>query len=246
MDFFFEPTMKTAILIDGGFFIRRYKYINGFNQSDTPETMAKNLVSYCFKHIQKVNNYRVRYNLPPTELYRIFYYDANPFDGDSHNPISNKAYSFKNTPQYLFRHSLFEELKKQRKIALRLGFLKNSSREWVIRSKHTKPLIKGKIQISDLTEDDIEFPLNQKAVDMKIGLDIATLAFKEQVDQIILIAGDSDFVPAAKFARREGVDFILDPMLNYIDPTLHEHIDGLMTIKNMSRRDAPFESEEGL
>ena len=100
------------------------------------------------------------------------------------------------------------------------------------------------MQISDLTDNDIEFPLSQKAVDMKLGLDIATLAFKEQVDQIILIAGDSDFVPAAKFARREGVDFILDPMLNYIDPTLHEHIDGLTTIKNMTKRDLPFETDE--
>jgi uncharacterized LabA/DUF88 family protein len=89
------------------------------------------------------------------------------------------------------------------------------------------------MHIEELTEADIEFPLNQKAVDMKIGLDIATLAFKDQVGQIILIAGDSDFVPAAKFARREGVDFILDPMLNYIDPSLNEHIDGLMTIKKM-------------
>ncbi|MCX8486503.1 MAG: NYN domain-containing protein, partial [Crocinitomicaceae bacterium] len=102
-----------------------------------------------------------------------------------------------------------------------------------IRARYTHALINGKMKIEDLGENDIEFPLNQKAVDMKIGLDIATLAFREQVDQIILIAGDSDFVPAAKFARREGVDFILDPMLNYIDPTLHEHIDGLMTIKKM-------------
>ena len=175
---FLWKKMKTAILIDGGFFIRRYKYIKGFDQNDNPETMAKNLVSYCFKHIQKVNSYRTRYNLPPTELYRIFYYDATPYDGDSHNPISNKQFSFKNTPQYKFRHQLFDELKKQRKIALRLGFLKNSSKEWVIRPRHTKPLIKGKINITDLTVDDIEYPLNQKAVDMKVGLDIATLAFK--------------------------------------------------------------------
>lgn len=56
---------------------------------------------------------------------------------------------------------------------------------------------------------------------------------------MILIAGDSDFVPSAKFARKEGVDFILDPMLNNIDSTLHEHIDALMTIKNMSRTDEP-------
>lgn len=33
---------------------------------------------------------------------------------------------------------------------------------------------------------------------MRIGIDIASLAYKKQVEQIILIAGDSDFVPAAK------------------------------------------------
>jgi len=49
---------------------------------------------------------------------------------------------------------------------------------------------------------------------MKIGLDISSLAYKKSVDQIILIAGDSDFVPAAKLAQREGIDFVLDPMLN--------------------------------
>lgn len=63
---------------------------------------------------------------------------------------------------------------------------------------------------------------------MKIGLDIAALSYKRLVDQIILIAGDSDFVPAAKHARREGIDFVLDPMWhNAIKPSLNEHIDGL-------------------
>ncbi len=62
---------------------------------------------------------------------------------------------------------------------------------------------------------------------MKIGVDIASLAYKKQVDQIILIAGDSDFVPAAKLARREGIDFILDPMGVMIRDDLFEHIDGL-------------------
>lgn len=236
--------MKTAILIDGGFFLRRYKYIRGFDKTDLPEVVAKNLVSYCFRHIQKINNYRSRYNLPPTELYRIFYYDAKPFDGDSRHPITGKSFSFKNTDLYKFRNTLFTELKQQRKIALRLGFLKNSSKEWTIRSRHTKPLLNGTKTISDLVSDDLNYPLNQKAVDMKVGLDIATLAFKERVGQIILIAGDSDFVPAAKFARKEGVDFILDPMMNNIDPSLHEHIDGLMTIKNMSRKVVSSETDK--
>lgn len=62
---------------------------------------------------------------------------------------------------------------------------------------------------------------------MKIGVDIASLAFKGLVDQIVLFAGDSDFVPASKLARREGIDFVLDPMQAHINPDLFEHIDGL-------------------
>ena len=45
----------------------------------------------------------------------------------------------------------------------------------------------------------------------------------------MLIAGDSDFVPAAKLARREGIDFILDSMHQGIRSTLNEHIDGRYT-----------------
>ncbi len=71
--------------------------------------------------------------------------------------------------------------------------------------------------------------IQQKMVDIKIGLDIASLAYKNVVDQIILISGDSDFVPAAKLARREGIDFLLDPMWQPIKPDLFEHIDGLQT-----------------
>ena len=62
---------------------------------------------------------------------------------------------------------------------------------------------------------------------MKIGVDIASLALKRFVDRIVLISGDSDFVPAAKLARREGIDFILDPMGAEVEPSLFEHIDGL-------------------
>lgn len=70
---------------------------------------------------------------------------------------------------------------------------------------------------------------------MKIGLDIASLAYKQIVQKIILIAGDSDFVPASKFARREGIEFILDPMRKEIRADLMEHIDGLQTTLPKSR-----------
>ena len=65
---------------------------------------------------------------------------------------------------------------------------------------------------------------------MRIGLDIASLSFKKQVSKIILMAGDADFVPAAKLARREGIDFVLDPMWRNIPDDLNEHIDGLRSV----------------
>nr|WP_232309505.1 NYN domain-containing protein [Luteibacter yeojuensis] len=64
---------------------------------------------------------------------------------------------------------------------------------------------------------------------MRIGIDVSALAFKRCVDQIVLIAGDADFVPAAKQARREGIDFVLDPLWAHIPDGLQEHVDGLRT-----------------
>ncbi|MCU6424521.1 NYN domain-containing protein, partial [Klebsiella aerogenes] len=58
----------------------------------------------------------------------------------------------------------------------------------------------------------IRLDLRQKGVDMRIGLDIASITLKRLASTIILVAGDADFVPAAKLARREGLQFILDPL----------------------------------
>ena len=64
---------------------------------------------------------------------------------------------------------------------------------------------------------------------MRIGLDVASLSYGKYVNQIVLIAGDSDFIPVAKMARKSGIDFILDPMKQHIKPKLSEHIDGIET-----------------
>ena len=55
------------------------------------------------------------------------------------------------------------------------------------------------------------------------------MAYKKQVDQIVLISGDSDFVPASKLSRREGIDFIPDSLGEKDKDDLSLHIDGLKT-----------------
>ena len=60
-----------------------------------------------------------------------------------------------------------------------------------------------------LTDSDIYLNFEQKGVDMRIGIDVASLSLKKQVDRIILISGDRDMIPAIKLARREGVQVVL-------------------------------------
>lgn len=123
-------------------------------------------------------------------------------------------------------HSL---LMNQRKVALRLGELSLNKTGYMLDPQATKKLLAGTKQISDLTESDFRLSIEQKGVDMRIGIDIASMAYKKQVNRMVLISGDSDFIPAAKLARREGVDFVLDSMGATIKDSLNKHIDGLTT-----------------
>lgn len=209
------PPVKVAVLIDGGFFIKRFNTIFNKSRTMTGEQVVEQMYTIAHSHVGKENT-----------LYRIFYYDCHPFDKKMHNPITKRAVDFKQAPEYIFRTSLIEALKRKRKVALRLGTLKDN-KTWGIRPHRIKELFTGTIQFKDLKEDDVFVELRQKGIDMKIGVDIASMALKKFVDRIVLISGDSDFVPAAKLARREGIDFILDPMGANIEPSLFEHIDGL-------------------
>jgi len=111
-------------------------------------------------------------------------------------------------------------------MAIRLGHLSEQA-EWILKEGRLQSLLSGKVEFKDLTDDDFRYDAKQKGLDMRIGTDIATLAYKRNVDQIVLVAGDADFVPAAKLARREGLDFVLDPMWKAIHPSLNEHVDGI-------------------
>lgn len=212
--------MKTAILVDGGFYRKRATYLWGKKE---PANRAAELRAYCSAHLRHEQKYDDR------GLYRIFYYDCPPLGKTVYHPLLKRGVDFRHSETYEWTNNFFSELKKQRKVALRLGELSDTYASYKISASALKDICSGDKKIEDLDESDFSISFQQKGVDMRIGLDIASLSFKKQIDQIILIAGDSDFVPAAKLARREGIDFILDPMWATIKDNLFEHIDGLMS-----------------
>lgn len=215
--------MATAIFIDGAFFIKRVRHFE-------PERMydAKYMADLAFNMSMLHLSYKAVGTTKTTdELYRVFFYDCPPLEKKLHNPITKQALDLSKSDEAIFRKSLHKELTKKRKFALRLGKLSEQQTAWQIKPKIQQQLLKGHKAWEDLTGDDVSIHVIQKGVDMRIGLDIASVALKGQANKMVLISGDSDFVPASKLARREGVDFILDPMWQSISDDLFEHIDGL-------------------
>ncbi len=212
--------MKTAIFVDGAFFLKRYAHFFP-KKSKNPKTVVTELYTMCIKHLSGKNE-------PTSELYRIFYYDCPPLMKKVHLPITKKCLDFSKTSVAIFKNNFIDELKQKRKVALRLGRIQDNN-GWVLEADKIKSLLRKDILFEDLKDEDFTYGIRQKQIDMKIGLDIASLAYKKLVDRIVLIAGDADFVPVAKLARREGIDFILDPMWKDIPDDLFEHIDGIRT-----------------
>lgn len=212
--------MPTAVLIDGAFFIKRLRHFEPHNYFDASR-IADMAVRCAMLHLKNGDR-------PANSLYRIFFYDCAPLEKKMHNPVTRRAIDFSKSDEAKFRLELHKRLLKKRKLALRLGELSKAT-EWLIKPAVIQNIIKGTrdLSVAPLIESEVSISTRQKGVDMRIGIDITTLSLKKQVDQIVLIAGDSDFVPAAKLARREGVDFILDPMWQAIPDQLNEHIDGL-------------------
>ena len=220
------PPLRIAILIDGGFFIKRFNALYNRDRKMTGEQVADMMYTMALRHVRDND-----------VLYRIFYYDCEPLDKRMHNPITGRCINYAKSDQYKFRHDLMNALKYKRKVALRIGTLKTSN-HWIINPSATERLLKKEISIDDLKEDDVTPEIRQKGIDMKIGVDIASLSLKRFVDKIVLFSGDSDFVPAAKMARREGIDFILNHMKANVEPQLNEHVDGMETFDPYPKKSA--------
>jgi len=248
---------RVAILIDGGFFLKRLPKIVGEDRRDSAEKVADIINLMCRNHIRYLT--KCPKGQWQDHVYRIFFYDAVPYDGKAHHPLENKSIDFSKTETATFRSDLFDRLRKQRKVALRLGKVTRegdwsppaekvrrvlATRDWLAAIDLTGldeggnvTLTKAQVEQAkslqkkwaDIKNEDVTLGLRQKGVDMRIGLDIASLTLKRQADTIILVSGDSDFVPAAKLARREGVEFILDPLWQSVNDDLFEHIDGLQS-----------------
>jgi uncharacterized LabA/DUF88 family protein len=198
-----------AILLDGGFLTKKIQ--QKLNRNAT----ADDVVAECerLKTLPQVADY---------ELLRIYYYDAIPASETIQYPVTRQNYNLASTDRYRSSQSLFDQLVLKENFALRMGQVNLSPDKWRI-----KPRVSRELAASQrvLVDADFELDLKQAGVDMRIGMDMARLALKEMVRVIVVVTGDSDFVPAFKFVRREGVKVVLDTMGHNVRVELRQQAD---------------------
>jgi uncharacterized LabA/DUF88 family protein len=123
-------------------------------------------------------------------LLRVLYYDCAPFNGEVALPVSGGSKVFEKPDTWLQR------LAKKDYFAVRRGVLK--FRGW-------KPKVIPTGENQPLTDNDFNPDFEQKGVDMRIGLDVATFSETRAVDRLLLITNDTDCAPAMKHARKAGL-----------------------------------------
>ena len=91
--------MKTAILVDGGFYRRRAQIVLG---DITAQQRAIELADYCKRHLNSHGEHNY--------LYRIFYYDCPPTSKRLFHPFLKTQVDLSKTELYIWRNEFLTEL----------------------------------------------------------------------------------------------------------------------------------------
>lgn len=154
------------------------------------------------------------------QILRIYFYDAPPYQGTVTNPLDGSVTNLAGSPRARQNQNLLRDLELQPDFAVRRGVV--SCQGWKLGNAALTAISANPrpIAANDLVPD-----LKQKGVDMRIGLDIAWLSTKRIIDAIVLVTGDSDFIPAMKLARKEGIRIYLETMGHPVYVQLKVHAD---------------------
>jgi uncharacterized LabA/DUF88 family protein len=202
--------MNSAFLIDGGFFIHKLREFRSSVSSEDVMTLVKN--------VRAAHDASYR-------LLRIYYYDCAPSDAKTESPIQRIAVDYRATTQFRKQTEFLSALRRADYVSVREGRL--IFRGWSLKKNRLFPA-GGAPAPTAFNDTDFQPDFEQKGVDIKIGLDIAWLSMGGIAQRIYLVTGDSDFVPAMKFARRAGVQVYFLTLAHGVRDELKDHADVLV------------------
>lgn len=199
---------RYAILVDGGFLRVKLRQRNHHFPTIVEITA-------------EIDRIKAHAALVGHSLLRVYYYDAPPAAGHLTNPLDGSAHDLASSPIFAANFGLQQSLEMLPDFALRSGEM--SVNGWALGQAALRNLAEHGSR--PIVAQDLVPNVQQKGVDLRIGLDIARLALRQLVEVIVVVTGDSDMIPAFKFARREGVRVCLDHLGHGVKRDLKAHTD---------------------
>lgn len=206
--FFSGLPVRYALLVDGAFVCKRL-----YRRLGNRHPTAHDILAEC----QRIRSHAA---MQHGALLRIHYYDAPPAAGQLKNPVSGKVLNLGQSGTFARMASIHDTLELSPDFALRRGEV--AVRGWRLKEHALRQVLRTRRAIRP---NDVRPDLRQKGVDLRMGLDIARLSLRRLVDVIVVVTGDSDLVPAFRFARREGIRVYLDHLGAPVMRDLKAHTD---------------------
>ncbi|WP_295974658.1 NYN domain-containing protein [uncultured Xanthomonas sp.] len=214
---------RFAVLLDAGFVKRKLK-----SSGEVSANRIQQLVEAIRKHEC----------LQDCLLHRVYYYDAAPLGRSVEQPVTGEVIEYDKTPVFQSNVALVRDVAKLPHFALRQGECSHDG--WMAKFKSLKSAgnYDAESDTLKLKSSDLKPVIKQKGVDMRIGMDIAALTLKKHVEVIVLVTADSDFIPAMKFARREGAQLYLFSLGHGTKEDVVENADLMIVLTAKSLMDA--------
>lgn len=204
---------RYAILLDGGFVRERVKQSKGHVSAKGIRGIAAKIQAHP--------------ELAGGHLIRVYYYDAPPCQLRTTSPFGTEL-ELAQQPAYASNWQILTELENARDFAVRLGEAKLKG--WRVTRRPRGHLFQIAAEKRPLKPEDVEPYIEQKGVDLRIGLDIARLSLCHLADILVVVTGDGDMLPAFKFARREGLRVYLGFIGGNVSKHLRIHSDVVLRL----------------
>jgi uncharacterized LabA/DUF88 family protein len=185
---------RAAVFIDGGYWQKILKNRFGSPKID----LAALSEELCGKQ----------------ERLRTYFYDCLPYQGE--NPTDEEKARYRKKQTYLHALGLLSRFEvRQGRLARRTINFKE-----VERADGTTFLISCSDADPAYDPKNVVLKFEQKGIDTLLAIDVTGLSVRKSIGTVVLLAGDSDFIPSMRVAKDEGMLL----RLVYHDSSIHKDL----------------------
>lgn len=202
---------RFAVLMEGGFVREK---LRGKKQGPAGEDLRA-LIDRIREHSRLVEE----------TLFRVYFYDVHPAASRLVNPLDHSNWDLGGSQMYRANTRFLEEAGCLDYVSLRMG--ETVVDGWKVGDRASQGMRREK---REMTGKDLLPNIKPRGMELRLGMDVASLACQNRVDTLVVVTASGHFLPALKMARSEGLQVWLAPLGHDLKNELRIHSDGVLDL----------------